>query len=439
MADPTPPPWAGPGFDAARHADRLSAALRGLPYVSDDNLALHPVVVPRAAHDGYYAVVQRFVRLLERTCWEDEAGPFDLLERLGVPRERHRLLTPDPRERAWAACMSRTDAVLSEGRLRILECNIGGAIGGPPHVRMMTDCHRAAFRGPDDSPLYDGPDPFAVRHELFARALAEAGDEAGGVGLLGTMRDPDYPGTRFFDLEAEHLRSVGVPAEFLEPEQLVTSDGGVRRPVVLSHFMQLDWDRLGVDLAPVAEAVRRGALLLAPESAFLLQNKTVLAWMSQGRPWMTDDERAFVDRHLPWTRVVADEEVRYRGGTWQLPLLLRSRRDDFVLKPVSDYGGHGVVIGCEATDGEWRKRVDEALQGGGHVVQEFVRQDSVVVSHYRRSASRRREVSVRPVYGFNVFDGKPAGCLVRHAPDDAGGVVNAGLGASINVLMHPAG
>ncbi|WP_330299058.1 hypothetical protein [Streptomyces sp. NBC_00503] len=431
-------PWSGPDFQPEEQAERVSDALRGLPYTSDENIALHPVVVSTEEHDSHYSVVSRFTRLLERTCWEDGTTPYDLLNRLGAAPERHRLLTDSPRERDWAACMSRTDAVVSGGVLRVLECNIGGAIGGPPHIQTMTECHRDAFRGPQGAPLYDAPEPFAARHALYARAGSESADGPPGVALLGSMRDPDYPGRRFFDLEVDYLRSRGMAADFVEPEQLLGPDGGLRHTVVLSHFMQLDWDRLGIDLEPVLEAQRRGAHLLAPESAFLLQNKTVLAWMSCGRPWMSSEDRAFLDRHLPWTREVADEPTRYHGEETDLPRLLRERRNEFVLKPVADYGGHGVVMGCESTQQDWDRAVDRALAEGGHVVQEYARPDSVVVPHYRTSLRRRQDVSVRPVYGFNLFDGKPAGCLVRHAPDDAGGVVNAGLGASINILMHPA-
>ncbi|MGW4509759.1 hypothetical protein ACWENO_34485 [Streptomyces sp. NPDC004436] len=416
----------------------MSDALRALPYTSDENIALHPVVVPTEEHDSHYRVVSRFTRLLERTCWEDGTTPYELLGRIGSTPERHRLLTDSPRERDWAACMSRTDAVLSGGVLRVLECNIGGAIGGPPHIQMMTECHREAFRGSQGTPLYDAPEPFAARHALYARACAEYPGRAPGVALLGSMRDPDYPGRRFFDLEVDYMRARGLAADFLEPEQLLAQDGGLRHPVVLGHFMQLDWDRLGIDLAPVLEAQRRGAHLLAPESAFLLQNKTVLAWMSRGRPWMSGEDRAFLDRHLPWTREVADGPTRYRGEAADLPRLLKEHRNEFVLKPVADYGGHGVVIGCETGRPDWETAVDRALAEGGHVVQEYVLPDSVVVPHLRAPLRRRQDVSVQPVYGFNLFDGRPAGCLIRHAPEDAGGVVNAGLGASINVLMHPA-
>jgi uncharacterized circularly permuted ATP-grasp superfamily protein len=47
-------------------------------------------------------------------------------------------------------------------------------------------------------------------------------------------------------------------------------------------------------------------------------------------------------------------------------------RERLVMKPASDYGGHGVSLGMETEQSEWDRLIEEHHAQGDYVVQEYV-------------------------------------------------------------------
>jgi uncharacterized circularly permuted ATP-grasp superfamily protein len=47
-------------------------------------------------------------------------------------------------------------------------------------------------------------------------------------------------------------------------------------------------------------------------------------------------------------------------------------RERLVLKPASDYGGHGVLLGIELEQGAWEEAIADHAQSGDFIVQEYV-------------------------------------------------------------------
>jgi hypothetical protein len=85
----------------------------------------------------------------------------------------------------------------------------------------------------------------------------------------------------------------------------------------------------------------------------------------------TDEERAAIAAHVPWTRRVADGPTDYRGEPVELVPFVRANRGRLVLKPNDDYGGHGIHIGWESDEAAWDAALEEAL-AGDYLVQERV-------------------------------------------------------------------
>ena len=86
------------------------------------------------------------------------------------------------------------------------------------------------------------------------------------------------------------------------------------------------------------------------------------------------DERAVIQAHVPWTRVLDDVETQ--KGDWQGDLLALARawREHLVLKPNDEYGGKGVNLGWEMTEGQWDAALESALDDpyGTWIVQERI-------------------------------------------------------------------
>lgn len=74
------------------------------------------------------------------------------------------------------------------------------------------------------------------------------------------------------------------------------------------------------------------------------------------------DERRIFQRHLPWTRLVAERRTTLADGSVVelLPHVL-AEREHLVMKPNRGYGGTGVAIGAATSAARWAELVDAAL------------------------------------------------------------------------------
>jgi len=419
----------GDGPAAALKARRLLAAAEGIPFAPPDDVPVEPLLFTSADYEAHTAVVKRFDSLLREVAWRRGGDPAGLRDALVEGGEGHELLTSDTvMERTWASCMFRVDAVLSGGVLKILENNIGGAIGGVSLMHTLIGQHRQELGDVRGRVHFD--DPLDARRLLYEDACRWMGGPA-KVALLATLRETAYAHPRYWSVEMDFMARHGVDARFQEPEELAAAKGEF--PVALRHFMPEEWKEMGIDLGLVRQAAENGTLMLAPESSFLLQNKKILAWLSAESESLGAADHAFLEAHLPWTRIVRADEVIFRGRTWYLPELIKQHRRDLVVKPAAGYGGYGVVVGRFAPEGEWLDAVSQALATGDAILQEYAEPDRVSMAFYDRTTDRARRVDVAPLLGFAVFGGRNAGCVVRHNTRLTNGVVNGVQGASRSV------
>jgi uncharacterized circularly permuted ATP-grasp superfamily protein len=88
----------------------------------------------------------------------------------------------------------------------------------------------------------------------------------------------------------------------------------------------------------------------------------------------TPEERAKIRRHVPWTAVVRERKVRRDEVEFDLIPYLRNQRANLVIKPNDEYGGAGVTLGWETTEGEWDDAIGRALDAehGTWVAQERI-------------------------------------------------------------------
>ncbi|HEU4656826.1 MAG TPA: circularly permuted type 2 ATP-grasp protein [Capillimicrobium sp.] len=105
-----------------------------------------------------------------------------------------------------------------------------------------------------------------------------------------------------------------------------------------------------------------------------------------------------------------------------------ARLDELVLKPRDGFGGHGVLIGATATDGELRRAAERIVRDPGR----WCAQERVLLSTHPTAIGGRlvpRHVDLRP---FVFFDGETAtaipGGLTRVALEEGSLVVNSSAG-----------
>ncbi|HEY7159971.1 MAG TPA: hypothetical protein VH815_01875 [Acidobacteriota bacterium] len=124
---------------------------------------------------------------------------------------------------------------------------------------------------------------------------------------------------------------------------------------------------------PLIEAVRTRAVCMANGFAVqMLFNKMLFAFLSDPAYGIVSAaSRPLIDQHIPWTRTVQECKTIYEKSEVDLLPFISEQREKFVLKPVSEYGGKGVVLGWECSNEEWNLTLQSALSSS-YVVQERV-------------------------------------------------------------------
>ena len=122
----------------------------------------------------------------------------------------------------------------------------------------------------------------------------------------------------------------------------------------------------------IAAARDRRAAVVNPFRARVANNKKLFALLADPRfaHLVEDAERQVIAETIPWTRVLREGRAAY--GDWVVDLLafVSDNRERLVLKPASDYGGHGVSLGMETSQADWDRLIEEhhaarRLRGAG--------------------------------------------------------------------------
>lgn len=142
----------------------------------------------------------------------------------------------------------------------------------------------------------------------------------------------------------------------------------------------------------------------------------------------TAGQHEIIRAHIPWTRRVSDRDARYMGEKVGLLEFIRRHRDRFILKPNDDYGGSGIVIGWESTEGEWDAAIAYALNEP-YVVQERVAVGKVKFPAYGDGRASMVELLID--FDPFLFRGKVEGGLVRLS---ASSLVNVAAGGGETAL-----
>ena len=109
----------------------------------------------------------------------------------------------------------------------------------------------------------------------------------------------------------------------------------------------------------------RAACVASGFRAWAIHSKAIFALVADPslEPALTAEERDAVSRFVPWTRTVrGGTTTDWRGGEVDLFELALRERENLVVKPATDYGGAGVVLGWTVDAAEWERALVAALE-----------------------------------------------------------------------------
>src|ERR1044072_6003528 len=191
---------------------------------------------------------------------------------------------------------------------------------------------------------------------------------------------PGVPSVKEFELFREFFEANGYPSVICTPQELEFSNhrlsaGGQKIDIVYKRLLVNEYLPIIDEYPALLNAYRAGAICMVNRfRSKLIQKKALFAVLTDKRyaPLFSDAELVAIRAHVPWTRVVRDEQSDYEDAPLDLLEFIRHNSQRLVLKPNDDYGGHGITIGWNVDQTAWDAAIEQALANGYYPVQERV-------------------------------------------------------------------
>jgi len=243
-----------------------------------------------------------------------------------------------------------------------------------------------------------------------------------------------------FEILQERFEKMGIPVVLADPREL-EFDG--KRLVAKGKTIDLLYRRVLIndivakpkECEALVKAYESGAVCVANNFRCKIPHvKAFFAVLTDAKngKYFSPDERELIERHVPWTRVVADVKTEYDGVSIELLEYIRKNQKNLVMKPSDEYGGMGVTLGWEVEKKNWEQAIEQALPGGkaakahgNWIVQERIPMRRGVFPHIGKGYKvdfRNMLVDFAPY----LFRGKVAGYLTRLSSTSLANVTSGG-------------
>jgi hypothetical protein len=301
-----------------------------------------------------------------------------LLDYLGVTETERRLISLDPGF-GGVSRTARLDSFLTDERYQFVELN-----AETPAGIAYADVASEIFRELDVMKTFAQRyqvTPLPGREKLLEVLLAAYREFSGGnqppniaiVDLRG------LPTTREFELFKAYFESRGLNAIIVDPRELEFRGGRlyagdfaidlIYKRLLVNEFIEIIDD--AQDLLKAYEA--RTVCVVNSFRGKLIHKKLLFGVLTDERfsRFFSDEERALIHQHVPWTRRFEERKTTYKEREIDLVAFARQNRNQLVLKPNDEYGGKGIFIGWESDEAGWDAAIESALQHP-YLVQERV-------------------------------------------------------------------
>ncbi|WP_103535587.1 hypothetical protein [Streptomyces sp. SM11] len=428
--------WGPHVTDPRRLLNAFDHQFRGFRTFWFDRIApAGPVVLPAAQGAELEDAIAYLAGLLRRAVRHLGDDCVSRHRALGLDERLTEFYGDEEFENAYATVMGRPDVILTDTGWKFIEFNFCSSTGGQVYVHLLNELWRQLL--PDDVlSTLTLADPLKTRGDMLRTILDDLGLDP-YVALVGYLPDvflSDSGGNRrYYEIEADALRKSGIRAEYFETDEFIDALGsrGGEFPLVLERTVPQEWIDAGRELGPLLTIRKCGSAVLTPQSSYQAANKQLFALLSQGQDWMSDRDREFVQRYIPWSRSVREEIVEYRGASWELDELLRRRRTDFVLKRSDGDQNFDVHIGSLTDASTWEDVIAKAHEAGTWIAQETVHSTEIHADVLDCDRGEYLGIATRAVFGPLFMGGRMTGCGVRYDVPTPGGSAPKAAGSSI--------
>ena len=241
------------------------------------------------------------------------------------------------------------------------------------------------------------------------------------------------PTVKEFELFREFFERAGYPSIICTPQELEfknnrLSFAGQEIDIVYERLLVNEYLPIINDYPALLDAYRTGAICMVNSFRSKLIHKKALFAVLTNRKHahlFTQTELDAIHTHVPWTRIVKDEQSDYRDRTIGLLDFIRNNSERLVLKPNDDYGGHGITIGWNSEPADWEEAIQSALANGDYLVQERVptaRETFPALTDDGRIEFAEQLVDLDPL----LFNGKVGSAFTRLSATELANVSSGG-------------
>jgi hypothetical protein len=345
---------------------------------------LSPYLRPHFVTETDFA---RITRVCE-TIWsaiqkvKDAAVEDDnLITELGLTETERELVSIDPGYREVSPT-ARLDSFLTDEAYSFVELN-GESPAGIAYADAAYDIFselpvmRRFNERYNVRPLYGRQLMLDVLLRAHAEYLGRKPDHAPRIAIVDLK---DRPTVKEFELFKEFFEGEGHPSIICSPDELEWTNNRLRAgdfeiDIVYKRLLVNEYIPVIEDSPALLNAYRAGAICMVNSfRSKLVHKKALFAVLTDERHarLFTEEERAAIRAHVPWTRRVRAGVSQYYDKQIDLLDFISKTSDRLVLKPNDDYGGHGIYIGWNTDEISWEEGIRAALANGDYLVQERV-------------------------------------------------------------------
>ena len=300
---------------------------------------------------------------------------------LGLTEVERDLIAIDPGYRAVSPT-SRLDSFLTETAYSFVELN-GESPAGIAYADAAYDIFSALpvmqkfGEAYNLRPLYGRRFMLDVLLESYREYRGGHFDDQPQIAIVDLK---GMPTLKEFELFKEFFEEQGYRSIICSPDELQFSGNRLRAgdfeiDIVYKRLLVNEYLPIMKEQPALIDAYRAGAICMVNSfRSKIIHKKALFAVLTSGRRagLFSEAERAAIQKHVPWTRLVRAEKSDYLGAEIDLLDFVSANRNRLVLKPNDDYGGHGITIGWNSDEGSWNAALRDAVTHGDYVVQERV-------------------------------------------------------------------
>jgi len=243
----------------------------------------------------------------------------------------------------------------------------------------------------------------------------------------------DLPTQKEFELFQEFFEGEGYATIICSPDELQFSNGRLRCgdfeiDIVYKRLLVNEYLPIIEEAPALLDAYRaRRVCMVNSFRSKLVHKKALFAVLTDERyaRLFSNEERAAIRAHVPWTRKVRAGKTEHNGEQIDLLEFIAQTRNRLVLKPNDDYGGHGIYIGWNTDEIAWDEALRHALANGDYLVQERVKTAREIFPALRPDGTvefTEQLVDLDPM----LFYGKVGSAFTRLSSNELANVTSGG-------------